>query len=95
MLMPARKSIDADTSVGSKAPAVNSAFPGDKVRKLEDVALEIRRLREEDGLNITEIGEKLQVSYDVINQLILQSYKSVMNTPVVFEVQEQIRLGIN
>lgn len=95
MLMPARKSIDADTSVGSKAPGVNPAFPGDKVRKLEDVALEIRRLREEDGLNITEISEKLQVSYDVINQLILQSYKSVMNTPVVFEVQEQIRLGIN
>jgi|GEM_PF-1809258 len=95
MLMPARKQMDADTSVGTKCPAVNPAIPGDKVRKLEDVALEIRRLREKDGLNITEIAEKLQVSYDVINQLILQSYKSVMNTPVVFEVQEQIRLGIN
>ena len=70
-------------------------MPGNSPRKLEDVALEIRRLREEDGLNITEIGEKLQVSYDVINQLILQSYKSVMNTPVVFETQENIRLGLS
>ncbi len=70
-------------------------MPGNSPRKLEDVALEIRRLREEDGLNITEIGEKLQVSYDVINQLILQSYKSVMNTPVVFETQEKIRLGLD
>ena len=95
MLMPARKQMDSDTSVGSKTPAVNPAIPGDKVRKLQDVAFEIRRLREEDGLNITEIGAKLQVSYDVINQLILQSYKSVMNTPVVFEAQEKIRLGVD
>ena len=95
MLMPARKQMDSDTSVGSKTPAVNPAIPGDKVRKLQDVAFEIRRLREEDDLNITEIGAKLQVSYDVINQLILQSYKSVMNTPVVFEAQEKIRLGVD
>jgi predicted DNA-binding protein (UPF0251 family) len=61
---------------------------------LEPVALEIRRLREQEGLNIAEIGEKLQVSYDVMNQLILQSYKSVMNTPAVFEAQEKIRLGL-
>jgi hypothetical protein len=47
-----------------------------------------------DNMNITAIGQKLQVSYDVINQLILQSYKSVMNTPVVFEAQERIRLGL-
>jgi len=70
-------------------------MPGKQIRKLEDVALEIRRLREEQNLNIMEIGEKLQVSYDVINQLILQSYKSTMNTPIVFERQEKIRLGID
>jgi len=69
-------------------------MPGKAVRKLEDVALEVRRLREEDGLDLQQIGEKLQVSYDVLNQLILQSYKSTMNTPVVFEVQEKIRLGL-
>ena len=72
----------------------NTALPGDKVRKLKDVALEVRRMREEEGLDISQIGEKLKVSYDVLNQLILQSYKSTMNTPVVFEVQEKIRLGI-
>ena len=71
----------------------SSALPGSAVRKLEDVALEVRRLREEEGLDLQQIGEKLQVSYDVLNQLILQSYKSTMNTPVVFEAQEKLRLG--
>lgn len=89
--MPARKVFDADASVEKK---VQGFEPGDTVRQLPPVALEIRRLREEDGLNIMEISEKLKVSYDVINQLILQSYKSVMNTPVVFEAQEKIRLGL-
>lgn len=89
--MPARKAVDFDVSVEKTKPGFE---PGPEVRQLEPVALEIRRLREEDGLNITEIGEKLQVSYDVINQLMLQSYKSVMNTPVVFEAQEKIRLGL-
>jgi hypothetical protein len=89
--MPARKPVDSAISVEK----TNAGFePGPEVRQLAAVALEIRRLREEDGLNITEIGEKLQVSYDVINQLMLQSYKSVMNTPVVFEAQEKIRLGL-
>jgi len=64
------------------------------MRKLEDVALEVRRLREEENLDLQQIGDKLQVSYDVLNQLILQSYKSTMNTPVVFEVQEKLRLAI-
>jgi hypothetical protein len=81
----------APSSVKKVTPAFE---PGDQIRKLEPVALEIRRLREEDNMNITAIGQKLQVSYDVINQLILQSYKSVMNTPVVFEAQERIRLGL-
>jgi len=92
--MPARKTADAEASVKVEAPKTNTALPGKEVRKLEDVALEVRRLREEEGLDTSEIREKLQVSYDVLNQLILQSYKSTMNTPVVFEVQEKIRLGI-
>ena len=90
--MPAQKAAECSISVKKTKPAFE---PGSEVRQLEPVALEIRRLREEDGLNITAIGEKLQVSYDVINQLILQSYKSVMNTPVVFEAQEKIRLGLD
>ena len=92
--MPARKTADAEASVKVEAPKTNTALPGKEVRKLEDVALEVRRLREEEGLDTSEIREKLQVSYDVLNQLILQSYKSTMNTPVVFEVQEKLRLGI-
>ena len=88
--MPAQKGADLPS-----VPKAKPGFePGDEVRQLEPVALEIRRLREQEGLNIAEIGEKLQVSYDVMNQLILQSYKSVMNTPVVFEAQEKIRLGL-
>ena len=88
--MPAQKGADLPS-----VPKAKPGFePGNEVRQLEPVALEIRRLREQEGLNIAEIGEKLQVSYDVMNQLILQSYKSVMNTPAVFEAQEKIRLGL-
>ena len=90
--MPTQKVVDGASSVKKAKPAFE---PGDQVRKLEPVALEIRRLYVEERLNITGISEKLQVSYDVINQLILQSYKSVMNTPVVFEAQERIRLGLD
>jgi predicted DNA-binding protein (UPF0251 family) len=89
--MPVQKAAESSTSVKKVAPAFE---PGGQVRQLESVALEVRRLREQEGLNIAEIGEKLQVSYDVMNQLILHSYKSVMNTPVVFEAQEKIRLGL-
>jgi ribosome-binding protein aMBF1 (putative translation factor) len=79
----------------TKAPAVNPALPGKEVRTLEDVAPEIRRLREEEGLSTQEIRETLLVSYDVINQLFLQSYKMSMNTGDVFEAQEKIRLGLD
>ena len=91
--MPARKTADAEGSVKPAAKKTNPALPGKEVRKLEDVALEVRRLREEEGLDLQQIGQKLEVSYDVLNQLILQSYKSTMNTPVVFEAQENLRLG--
>jgi ribosome-binding protein aMBF1 (putative translation factor) len=91
MLMPARKQVDADTSVVAKPPSV---LPGKEVRQLEDVAAEIRRLREEEKLSTQEIHEMLQVSFDVINQLFLQSYKMTMNTGSVFEAQEKIRLGL-
>jgi hypothetical protein len=90
--MPVQKAAECSISVKKVAPAFE---PGGEVRQLEPVAVEIRRLREEEGLNVTAIGVKLQVSYDVINQLILQSYKSVMNTPVVFEAQEKIRLAMD
>ena len=91
--MPARKTVDAEGSVKPAATKTNPALPGKEVRKLEDVAFEVRRLREEEGLDLQQIGQKLEVSYDVLNQLILHSYKSTMNTPVVFEAQENLRLG--
>lgn len=68
-------------------------MPGKEIRKLEDVALEIRRLRNEELMTTQEINEKLQVSFDVINQLFLQSYKMTMNTNEVFKAQEELRLG--
>ena len=71
---------------------MNPALPGKSVRKLEDVALEIRRLRDEEKLTTQEINAKLQVSFDVINQLFLQSYKMTMNTNEVFKAQEELRL---
>lgn len=46
-------------------------------------------------MNNQAIHEALQVSYDVINQLFLQSYKMTMNTQEVFEAQEKLRLGID
>ena len=90
--MPARKISDAETSVKVAAPKTNPALPGKEVRKLEDVALEVRRLREEEGLDIAAIGQQLQVSYDVMNQLILQSYKMAIDSEAVFQRQEEIRL---
>jgi hypothetical protein len=91
MLMPARKQVDADTSVVANPPSV---LPGKEVRKLEEVAAEIRRLRDEEKLSTQEIHEMLDVSFDVINQLFLQSYKMTMNTGETFEVQEKLRLGL-
>ena len=92
--MPARRSAASSESKLEVKPAVNPALPGKEVRKLEDVALEIRRLRNEELMETKEIHETLQVSYDVINQLFLQSYKMTMNTGEVFKAQEEIRLGL-
>ena len=69
-------------------------MPGKEVRQLADVAFEIRRLRFEEGLTTGEIQEKLQVSMEIINQLLLQSYKMTMNTFEVMENQEKIRLSV-
>ncbi len=90
MLMPVRKA--TEVSVEAEAPKGNPALPGKEVRKLEEVAAEVRRLRNEELLSTQEIHEVLQVSFDVINQLFLQSYKMTMNTQDVFEAQEKLRL---
>ena len=71
-----------------------SVYPGKEVRELAPVAIEVRRLWQEEGFSQAEIREKLQVSFDVIHQLMLQSYKSTMDTYLVFENQEKERLGL-
>ena len=91
MLMPARKS--TEVSVEAQALQGNPALPGKEVRKLEEVALEVRRLQVEEGLGTQEISTRLQVSLAVVTQLFLQSYKMTMNTPEVFELQERVRVG--
>jgi len=49
----------------------------------------------ESGATVPEICEKLEVSYVLVNQLILQSYKMVIDSKYVFERQEKLRLGID
>lgn len=62
-----------------------------QVRKWADVAKEIQGLREK-GATVPEICEQLQVSYVLVNQLILQSYKMVIDSEQVFQRQEEMRL---
>jgi hypothetical protein len=62
-------------------------------RKLADMAKEVRKLRDE-GLPVPVIADKLEMSYQVVNQLVLRSYKMVSNTVEVFEKQEKKRLGL-
>jgi len=68
-----------------KAPDPN------KPRKWADVAKEIQAMREK-GANVPEICEKLSVSYVLVNQLILQSYKMAIDSEAVFQRQEEMRL---
>jgi len=88
--MPARRT--AEASLEAKGEKVASFLPGDEMRTLEVVIPEARRLHEEDGLTVPEISAKLQVSYDVLNQMFLQSYKMTINTVELFERQEKRRL---
>ncbi len=84
--MPAKKA-------AAPAEAEVKAVPANQPSKLEDVVPEIQRLRNE-GLTVPEICDRLDVSYSVVNQIVQQSYKMAMDTPGVFERQEQIRLGL-
>jgi hypothetical protein len=62
-------------------------------RELSDVAKEVQKLRRE-GMGVPAIAEKLEMSYQIVNQLVLRSYKMVSNTVEVFERQERARLGL-
>jgi len=91
--MPARKTVEADSSVEAKKPEKDMVSPGAEIRTLEYVVPEARRLHQEEGMTVPEISAKLQVSYDVLNQVFLRSYKSTTDTIELFERQEKARLA--
>ena len=74
----------------SKAPVADKNAGG--VRKWEDVVPKIRELKEA-GATVPQIAEKLELSYVLVNQVMLQSYKMSVDTIGVFEPQEQARIN--
>jgi hypothetical protein len=70
----------------------STAFDFSVVRNWSDVAAEIQKLRGE-GVTVPEIADQLQVSYVLVNQCVLQSYKMLIDSVQVFERQEQKRLN--
>ena len=86
--MPIRKSESMASSV-KKAEEPKAEKP----RKFADVVKEIQKLREQ-GKTVPEIAIQLKVSYTIVNQMVLRSYKMVARTQEVFERQEQMRLGL-
>ena len=88
--MPVRKTESAATSVKVQkvsAPAV------DKPRKFSDVVKQVQKMRKA-GKTVPEIAIEMKMSYAVVNQLVLRSYKMVARTEEVFNRQEQMRLGL-
>lgn len=77
-----------------KETKVAGAYDFSQVRDWNVVAKEIKALQEA-GVNGFEICEKLQVSYVLVNQAILQSYKMVIDSVEGFARQEKMRLGID
>ena len=77
-----------------KETKVAEAYDFSQVRDWNVVAKEIKA-RQEAGVNGLEICEKLQVSYVLVNQAILQSYKMVIDSVEGFARQEKMRLGID
>ncbi len=93
--MTSRKAA-AETSLeleGAKETKEPGAYDFSAVREWAVVAKEIKALQEA-GVNGLEICEKLQVSYVLVNQAILQSYKMVIDSVEGFKRQEKMRLGV-
>lgn len=74
----------------AKVPVEDKGTEG--VRKWEDVVPKIREMKEA-GATVPEIAEKLELSYVLVNQVMLQSYKMSVDTIGVFERQEQMRIS--
>lgn len=86
-MSPRRASVEPSVEK-VEAKAVDPKQP----RKWADVAKEVRALREK-GATVPEICQQLQVSYVLVNQLILQSYKMAIDSEAVFQRQEEMRLA--
>lgn len=87
--MTTRKTASETSVDAASAKVVDTKKP----RKWVEVVKEIQALREA-GANVPEICEKLEVSYVLVNQVMLQSYKMAIDSEQVFERQEKLRLGI-
>jgi hypothetical protein len=79
-----------------KARVAKIAVPvqqGEGPRQWADVVPKIREMKEA-GATVPEIAEALELSYVLVNQVMLQSYKMSVDTIGVFERQERMRLGL-
>jgi len=88
--MPARKTESVESSVKAEkmdAPVVK------KPRKFSEVVKEVKKMREA-GKTVPQISTEMKVSYAIVNQLVLRSYKMVSRTEEVFDRQEKMRLGL-
>jgi hypothetical protein len=86
--MPVKKFVPEVNVEEPKSTALDFSV----VRKWSDVAAEIQKLRGE-GVNVPDIAEQLKVSYVLVNQCVLQSYKMLIDSVQVFERQEGKRLN--
>jgi len=87
--MPVKKFVDVVSVEEPKSTALDFTV----VRNWSDVAAQIQTLRQQ-GVSVPEIADQLQVSYVLVNQCVLQSYKMLIDSVQVFERQEQKRLNL-
>ena len=87
--MPVKKFVPEVNVEEPKSTALDFSV----VRNWSDVAAEIQKLRGE-GVTVSEIAEQLKVSYVLVNQCVLQSYKMLIDSVQVFERQEGKRLNL-
>lgn len=72
----------------AKSPRVSKSA---ETRKWSDVVLKIKEMAQQ-GEKVPDIAESLQLSYVLVNQVILQSYKMSVDTLNLFNRQELARL---
>ena len=86
--MPVRKSEFSGTSVRK-----TETPKAEKPRRFADVVKEIQKLRGK-GKTVPDIAKELTLSYVIVNQVVLRSYKMTARTEEVFDRQEKMRLGL-